>query len=112
MNSHLALAELPKDVIVNAWNYDATAPWPVPKYFKDRGYRVLVSPWKSKANTVMMVNTAKQLGLMGMLETTWDSLDVCLPSIGEAGVLAWTAPGFDLKAVPFAHWLEAIRTLP
>lgn len=112
VNSHLALARLPRDVVVNAWNYDAVRPWPVPKYFKDRGYRVVVSPWKSRPNTIMLVNTAKELGLMGVLETTWDSLDVCLPSIGEAGVLAWTPPGFDLRAVPFDHWLETIRDLP
>ncbi|HWQ56603.1 MAG TPA: beta-N-acetylhexosaminidase [Bryobacteraceae bacterium] len=112
VNSHLALASVPKDVIINAWNYDTKGSWPVPKYFHDRGYRVVVSPWKARPNAIMMINTAKTLGLMGVLETTWDSLDVCLPSIGEAGVLAWTAPGYDLKAVPFDHWLAVIRTLP
>lgn len=112
VNSHLALPAVPKDVIINAWNYDARQAWPVPKYFHDRGYSVLVSPWKTRANTVMLLNTAKQLGLMGVLQTTWDSLDVCLPSIGEAGVLAWTAPGYELAEVPFDHWLAAIRALP
>ena len=112
VNSHLALPTVPRDVIINAWNYDAAQPWPAPRFFHERGYRVVVSPWKSRPNTVMMVNTAKELGLMGVLATTWDSLDVCLPSIGEAGVLAWTAPGYDLNAVPFDHWLGVIRALP
>lgn len=59
-----------------------------------------------------MVNEAKKMNAMGMLETTWDSLDVTLPTVGEAGVLAWTAPGFDLNAVPYESFLESIRRLP
>jgi hypothetical protein len=59
-----------------------------------------------------MVNTAKKYDLLGLLATTWDSLDVCQPSVAEAGVLAWTAPGYDLKGIPFDHWLAAIRALP
>ena len=112
INTHLALPDLPKDVIIAAWNYDAKTTWPVPKYFHDKGYPVVVCPWKSRPNTIMLLNVAKQLNLMGVLETTWDSLDVCQPSVGRAGVLAWTEPGFDLKQIPFDHWVVEIRKLP
>ena len=111
-NTHLALPSLPKDVIIAAWNYSARNEWPVPKYFHDQGFRVVVCPWKTKSNTIMMVDTAKKYDLFGLLATTWDSLDVCQPSIGRAGVLAWTPPGYDLDEVPFDHWLAAIRDLP
>lgn len=111
-NSHLALDELPKDVIIAAWNYDEGREWPVPKYFRDKGYPVVVCPWKSQRNTISLLNTAKQLDLLGLLATTWDSLDVALPSVAEAGVLAWTAPGYDLKQIPFDHWVAEIRKLP
>lgn len=111
-NTHLALPALPRDVIIAAWNYSATNEWPVPKYFHDKGFPVVVCPWKTKANTIALVNTAKKYDLLGLLATTWDSLDVSQPSVAEAGVLAWTAPGYDLKEVPFDHWLAAIRALP
>jgi hypothetical protein len=112
LNSHLTLPDLPKDVIIAAWEYDYTDEWPVPKYFHDKGYPVVVCPWKSRRNTEMLLNTAKKLDLLGVLETTWDSLDVSLPSVGEAGVLAWTKPGFDLRSIPFDHWLSEIRKFP
>lgn len=112
INTHLALPDLPKDVIIAAWNYDNTAAWPVPKYFHEQGYPVVVSPWKSRPNTIMLLNIAKQLDLLGVMATTWDSLDVSLPSVAHAGVLAWTAPGFDLKTIPFDHWVSEIQQLP
>ena len=111
-NTHLILPKLPRDVIIATWNYSQSNEWPVPKYFHDKGFPVLVCPWKTKQNTIMLVNAAKKYDLLGVLDTTWDSLDVCQPSVARAGVLAWTAPGYDLKAVPFDHWLAAIRSLP
>ncbi len=110
-NTHLALPQLPKDVILAAWNYDS-ADWPVPKYFHDKGFPVIVCPWKKKANTIGLLDKALKHDMLGLLATTWDSLDVCQPSVGEAGVMAWAAPGFDIKTVPFDHWLAAIRALP
>lgn len=110
-NTHLALPTLPRDVIIAAWNYSARDEWPVPKYFADKGFPVVVCPWKAKQNTIALVDTAKKHDLLGLLATTWDSLDVCQPSVAEAGVLAWTAPDYQLD-VPFDHWLEAIRALP
>jgi hypothetical protein len=111
-NSHLVLDELPKDIVMDAWNYSETREWPVTKYFRDRGFPVVVSPWKVRKNAVSLVNTAKNLNVMGMLETTWDSLDVTLPTVGESGVLAWTAPGFDLDTVRYEDFLAAIRAFP
>lgn len=112
VNSHLALASLPKDVIIDAWNYSDTKQWPIPQYFRELGYPVVVSPWKTRANSILLVNIAKQFDLTGVLHTTWDSLDMLLPSIGESGVLAWTEPGFDLNTVPFEHWVSVARQLP
>ena len=111
INSHLALDELPKDVIIAAWNYTASD-WPVPEYFHDKGYPVVVAPWKIRWNTIGLVNIAKRHDLMGVLATTWDSLDVSLPSVAQAGVLAWSAPGSDLQEIPFDHWVAEIRKLP
>jgi hypothetical protein len=112
LNSHLALNDLPKDVIIAAWNYDETHPWPVPAYFQRKGYPVVVCPWKRKENTVMLLDTAKKLDLLGVLATTWDSLDVALPSVAQAGVLAWTDSGYRLNQIPFDHWIAEIRKLP
>jgi len=112
LNSHLALESLPKDVIIAAWNYSETKEWPVPGYFHDKGYRVVVCPWKTKLNAVSLLDTAKRLNLFGVMETTWDSLSVSLPTLAETGVLAWTEPGFQLNRIPYDHWLGAIRQYP
>lgn len=111
INSHLALDQLPKDVMIAAWNYGA-AEWPVPKYFHEKGFPVVVSPWKHRANTIGLLNIAKRHDLTGLLATTWDSLDVALPSVAQAGVLAWTPPGYDIKPIPFDHWVTQIRSYP
>jgi len=111
LDSYLVLDQLPKDVIMGAWNYDDVN-WPVPQYFQGKGFPVLVCPWKKRTNTVSLLETAKKHDLLGVLATTWDSLDVTLPSVAQAGVLGWTAPGYDLKQIPFDHWLVAIRRLP
>ncbi|MEN6604362.1 MAG: hypothetical protein ABFD86_18280, partial [Bryobacteraceae bacterium] len=37
---------------------------------------------------------------------------VTLPSVGEAGILAWTAPGFDLNTIPFEDYVRSVRVLP
>jgi hypothetical protein len=111
-NTHLLLERLPKDIIMAAWNYDECQPWPVPKYLHERGFPVVVCPWKTKANTVMLLDTAQELQLPGVLTTTWDALNVSLPSVAQAGVLSWASPGFDLKRIPFDHWLSSLRELP
>jgi len=111
-NTHLALEKLPRDIIIAAWNYDVSAAWPIPKYFQDKGFSVVVCPWKSRRNTIFLVNLAKELDLLGVLATTWDSLDVSLPSVAQAAVLAWEEPKSDLLRIPFDHWLAEIRKLP
>ena len=112
INSHLVLDELPKNLVIDAWNYSETGEWPVPQYFAQRGFPVLVSPWKVRNNAVALVNTAKRLNVMGMLETTWDSLDVTLPTVGEAGIIAWTEPGFNVNTIPYESFIRSIRALP
>ncbi len=111
-NTHLALDKLPRDIIIAAWNYDVASKWAIPKYFRDKGFPVVVCPWKSRSNTIFLVNLAKELDLLGVLATTWDSLDVSLPSVAQAAVLAWEEPKANLLRIPFDHWLAEIRKLP
>ncbi len=111
INSYLSLATVPKDVTIAAWNYGISTEWPVPAYFHDKGYPVLVCVWKKRSNTISLINTAKKLHLRGMLSTIWDSEAVVFPTIGQAGVLAWTAPGYDVSVIPFDHWLKTMRQL-
>jgi hypothetical protein len=111
-NTHLALEKLPRDIIIAAWNYEVATAWPIPKYFRDKGFPVVVCPWKTRRNTIFLVNLAKELDLLGVLATTWDSLDVSLPSVAQAAVLAWEEPKSDLGRIPFDHWLAEIRKLP
>ncbi len=112
VSPHLVLDQLPKEVIIAAWNYGVTGEWPIPRYFHEKGYRVVVCPWKMKRNTLALLKTAKEIDLLGVLATTWDSLDVALPSVAQAGILAWEPVGSDLARVPFDHYLLEIRRRP
>lgn len=112
-NTHLVLDQIPKDVIMAAWNYSSTQEWPVIQYFHDKGFPVVACPWKVRKNAVAMTGTAKKLGIMGLMQTTWDSLDVTLPTVGEAGVVAWTPVGFNIDTIPYdGGFLKPIRDLP
>jgi hypothetical protein len=56
----------------------------------------------------MLLDQARKLNAMGLMEATWDSLDVSLPLVGEA----WTEPGYRLESVPFQELLRTVKSLP
>ncbi|MBZ5510944.1 MAG: beta-N-acetylhexosaminidase [Acidobacteriia bacterium] len=79
------LGALPKDMIANAWGYDARPDFTSKiKPFRDTGLDVFVSPGSNSWNRVWpdldvafvnvrnFVRDGQKLGAMGMLNTTWD----------------------------------------
>ena len=46
-----------------------------PKYFKEEGFDVLVSPWHNESGIVSLAQTAREDKLLGTLQTTWHHLN-------------------------------------
>ena len=78
INLEPLLAELPKDIVIADWQYkypesDGVEPtWDSARFFKERGFEVLVSPWLSEKGTLSMGRMAARERLTGMLVTTWN----------------------------------------
>ena len=71
---------------------------------------MVICPWKTKP-TPCAADTAQELQFPGA-DDHLGLANVSLPSVAQAGVLAWAAPGFDLKRIPFDHWLEHAPNCP
>ena len=68
--------ELPRNIIIADWGYgwpDDDREWPLPDldYFKDSGFDVLVSPWRSMRGIRGYAQAVVKKKLSGMLVTTW-----------------------------------------
>jgi hypothetical protein len=69
-----ALDLIPKDIIMVSWNYTRNSNYPWPKIFKDKGFRVIVSPFKDLLAAELFLKQAKRdsgENLLGVLYTTW-----------------------------------------
>lgn len=69
---------LPKDIVVCDWQYGApkqNETWPTTRYFKEKGFDVVVCPWNVRAGIESLGKLACDEKLFGLLETTWHHLD-------------------------------------
>lgn len=87
-----AIDLIDKDIIIADWQY-----WlyesgsPTSEYFMEHGYDVLLCPWDAPENIRNMCASAKKSGAAGVIFTTWNTLEDCLPLIPLAGSLMWAA---------------------
>lgn len=69
-----AFESFPRDIIVCDWFY-GKAPkdkkYPTLEHFKKMGFPVLTCPWYETDGTELQCQRAAELGLMGVLQTTW-----------------------------------------
>lgn len=68
---HPAVQSLPKDLIVNYWNYSETGRIPAIPYFQQFGYRVLCSGWYDDRNSYDLSAAAFDYKALGILDTSW-----------------------------------------
>lgn len=79
-----------KDVVIADWQY-----WlyvngsPTAEYFAEKGFELLLCPWDRPENIGNMCNAAKKLHASGVIQTTWNTLEDCLPRIPEAAQMMW-----------------------
>lgn len=64
----------PNTVAVD-WQYSANdVPLKSTSYIKEKGFKTIVAPWYEKENIETAVATAKNLGISGVMLTTWHTL--------------------------------------
>jgi hypothetical protein len=81
--SHRAIDRVPKDIILCDWHYEMPAvyrnmgqqtPFPSVRFFQDKGFRVLPSPWRNPDSATAFLRVAKQGAtekMLGVLFTGW-----------------------------------------
>lgn len=76
------LSGLDKKVILADWQYAVkSAPMVTTKYLHEQGFDVLSCPWSDTYNVKACVDTARQLGSLGVMDTTWHTLNDCWYSL-------------------------------
>ena len=72
--SESAIDMLSKDIIVCDWHYDKYEKYPSVDIFANKGFRIMVSPWRDKENLEAFLNYATEHDrghINGVLMTTW-----------------------------------------
>lgn len=90
------LEVLPKDVVICDWFYmEPQKKYPTFSYFTKRGYEVVTCPWKESSGTARQGRMARELGIKGLLATTWHTFEGRpFPSlIANAANAAWGRGG-------------------
>ena len=70
------LAGVPREVIAVDWQYEVTEhPFKTSEHLKALGFEVMTAPYdRSYANPAAAVRTATELGLKGVMHTTWHTM--------------------------------------
>ncbi len=72
--SDSAIDMLSKDIIVCDWHYDKYEKYPSVEAFANKGFEMMVSPWRDKNNLEAFLEYAKyhdKVHINGLLMTTW-----------------------------------------
>lgn len=97
-----ALDMLDKDIVIADWQYDVNeGEIETSKYFKERGFTVLGSPWHCSENIAAHANTALKYGY-GVLLTTWNVTFPFIAQLLHAAELMWQ--GKSLLSYP--EWMS------
>lgn len=104
---------LPKDVIVTDWHYEPGKPeqFKSLKMFMDTGHDTIAASWFTPANIEAFSKQAKNVGALGLLQTTWcgwlsdetafrDSFNQFSAMI-LAGEYAWNSGNTPLDKLPY-----------
>lgn len=69
-----AFETFPRDMVICDWFYGKTpkdGKYPSLEHFKEMGFEVVTCPWYEKDGTASQGKRARELGLLGILSTTW-----------------------------------------
>lgn len=105
--------QLPKDVVITDWHY---APAQAEEYkslklFMDEGHDVIAATWDTHVNIEQFAQQAKNVGAMGLLQTTWAGFKSAESNLREsfkqfsafvlAAEYAWNNGKTDLDHLPY-----------
>jgi hypothetical protein len=74
--THVAITELPTDIILCDWHYVPRRSYPSLDYLMDRGFRVWPSTWQNLQSAERFIQAARRAAqprMLGMMFTTWTS---------------------------------------
>lgn len=83
-----ALSRIDKSIIIADWQYHAlSAPIKTSFVFKNAGFECFICPWdRSNNNVIACAETAKSLGLSGIIHTTWHTLSKGMPYVTVSAI--------------------------
>jgi hypothetical protein len=102
-----ALPDIPRDVLVFDWHYNAGAAFPSLAFFKDQGFEVMASGWYEPLNVSGFSAEAHRQGILGYGGTTWYAIDRIrrevrlLAGIALTAEATWSRQALDLAALPY-----------
>jgi len=76
---------VPRDIIICDWHYEPREDYPSVRFFQEKGFRTLVSPWRNPASAEALIRCAQEDAtdrFLGVLFTGWST------GSGGAGLLA------------------------
>lgn len=113
-----ALESFPRDMVICDWFYAKEAPsYPTLKYFRDMGFDVLTCPWYERSGTAAQGKAARELGILGMMVTTWNAgqgkgRGKLVANMFAAGAsAAWGTPYVESPLWKWGYDLDFIRNL-
>ena len=113
-----AFESFPRDIVVCDWFYGKkTADYPSLKHFKEMGFEVVTCPWHERSGTAAQGVAARDLGILGMLVTSWGDGQgkqrgkVYADIFAAGAAAAWGAPYGDSPLWKWGYDLDLIRNL-
>jgi len=102
-----ALPQVPRDVVIFDWHYNAGDAFPSVAFFKDKGFEVVACGWYEPQNVTGFSAEAYRNGILGYGGTTWYGIDRIrhevrlMTGIALTGEAVWSRQPVDLAALPY-----------
>lgn len=101
-NTHLVIDKLDKELIIADWQYEIKEqPVKTTEYFMEKGFDVLLTPWGNIHNIETLAQEAADKGALGLMVTTWHTIEIIMPSVLYAANAAWAGPPFDVATTVY-----------
>ena len=113
-----AFKSFPRDIVVCDWIYSGEkGAYPTLAHFAKMGFNVLACPWHNRGGTLALGAAARELGILGMLVTSWGDgqgkqrgkVVSDIFSVGASA--AWGTPYVESDLWKWGYDLDFIRNL-
>jgi hypothetical protein len=113
-----AFESFPRDIVVCDWFYGKkAADYPSLKHFKEMGFEVVTCPWHERSGTEAQGVAAREIGILGMLVTSWSDGQgkqrgkVYSDIFAVGACAAWGVPYVESDLWKWHYDLDLIRNL-